>query len=115
MKLWFTACAMLLLAASPIRLTAAPPTSRVRSVHGVVTDKRGNILKGAAVQLENPATLSILSAITGENGQYSFHRLSTEIDYELTAKYKRWFSKTKVLSKFDSKEEAEINLEIPVE
>ncbi len=104
-------CLALVLAACA---TGAPPV-HTRSVHGTVVDKRGNPLKGAAVQLENPMTLAVISFNTRNDGQYSFHQLSPDLDFTLTAKYKSWFSKSKVLSKFDSRTEAVIDLEIPVE
>jgi hypothetical protein len=40
----------------------------MHSLTGVVVDKRGNILKGAAVQIENTATLAVMSYITGKDG-----------------------------------------------
>ena len=98
-----------------IAMSLAFAAPRTRSVTGVVTDKRGNALKGAAVQLENSATLSIVSYLTRDDGRYYFHQLSPDIDFKLTAKYKRWFSKSKLLNKFDTRETAEINLEVPVE
>lgn len=52
-----------------------------RSVTGVVTDKSGNALPGAAVQLENEVTLSVTSFITGKDGHivsiYSIPILTT--------------------------------------
>ncbi len=41
-----------------------PAQIEMRSVTGVVTDKRGNTLPGAALQLENTVTFSIMSYIT---------------------------------------------------
>ncbi len=107
-----TGAVALLIIASAL---SAPSAGRVRSVSGVVIDRRGNTLKGAAVQIENTASLQIASSLTRDDGRYFFHQLNPDIDYTLKAKYKRWWSKPKNLSKFDSKETAEINLEIPVE
>ena len=106
------ACAMLWLSAAGAGAQSRPDT---RSVTGIVSDKRGNPLKGAAVQIENSGNLSIASYLTRDDGRFYFHQLSRDIDFTLTAKYKRWWSKSKVLSKFNSKAEAEINLEVPVE
>ncbi len=103
---------MIAMIAGAIWAGAAP---RTRGVTGVVSDKRGNPLKGAAVQIENPVNLDVLSYITGNDGRYYFHQLNTDIDFKLTARYKRWWSKSKTLSKFDSKPQAVIDLEIPVE
>ena len=86
-----------------------------RSVTGVVTDNRGNPLPGAAVQIENAHTLEIASYLTKDDGTYYFHQLSTDMDYTLKAKYKRWWSKEKLLNKLDSKTNATIDLTIPIE
>jgi hypothetical protein len=40
----------------------------VRNVTGVVTDKRGNTLPGAVVQLEDTFSLSVRSYMTDKNG-----------------------------------------------
>lgn len=87
----------------------------LRSVTGVVTDKRDNALPGAAVQLENTVTLSVMSCITGKDGGYHFSNLDNDIDYTLRAKYRRYSSPRKKLSKFDSSKHPEINLVIPAE
>jgi Carboxypeptidase regulatory-like domain len=80
-----TAClsAMLLVAGSPCL-----PQFEFRSVTGVVTDKRGNPLPGAAVQLENTDSLSVTSYMTDKDGRYQFTRLNEAIDYTLKAKYR---------------------------
>ncbi len=109
---WFTRSAIGALLLTPIQ---SPAASRTRSVTGVVMDKRGNPLKGAAVQLENTVSLSIVSYLTRDDGRYYFHQLSKDTDFTLTAKYKRWFSKSRLLNKFDTRPTAEIDLEIPVE
>lgn len=95
--------------------TAIQAASRTRSVTGVVVDRRGNALKGAAVQIENSRSLAIASYLTRADGRYYFHQLDPDLDYTLTAKYKRWWSKSKTLSKFDSKVEGRVDLEVPVE
>lgn len=58
----------------------------MRSVSGVVTDKRGNALRGAAVQLENNTDMSIRSYITAKDGRYHFERLNGNDYYTLKAK-----------------------------
>jgi hypothetical protein len=66
--------AMLLL----VGLPGVPQLFQLRPLTGVVTDKRGNTLPGAAVQLENTVTLSVVSYITGKDGKYRFNRLHRE-------------------------------------
>jgi hypothetical protein len=87
----------------------------MRSVTGVVTDKRGNVLPGAAVQLENTATLLIMSYITGKDGRYHFRNVNDDIDYTLKAKYRKYWSERKTLSKFNSSKHPVVDLVIPIE
>lgn len=93
----------------------APPQYSVRGVSGVVTDKRGNALPGAAVQLENPVSLSVVSYITGKDGAYHFDGLRDDVDYTLRAKYRKYWSERKTLSKFKSSQHLRIDLVIPIE
>jgi hypothetical protein len=86
-----------------------------REVTGVVTDSRGNPLPGAAVQIENSRTMEIASYLTKDDGKYYFHQLSRDIDYTLKAKYKRWWSKEKLLNKLNAAKEVTIDLTIPIE
>jgi hypothetical protein len=91
------------------------PQFQPREAAGVVTDKKGNTLPGAVVQLENTNTLSIASSITGKDGRYHFNGLSDDIDYTIKAKYRNYWSKSKRLSKFSSSKHPEIDLVIPIE
>jgi len=104
------ALAMLLLATFP-----CVSEMEIRSVTGVVTDKRGNPLPGAVVQLENAATLLVRSYLTGKDGLYRFSRLYGDVDYTLRAKYRNYWSKPKTLSKFDSSKPRNVGLVIPIE
>lgn len=98
-------------------LIALPCVSQdeIRSVTGVVTDRKGNIVQGAVVQLENTANLLVVSYITGGDGRYRFHRLYGDVDYTLKAKYQCCWSKRRTLSKFDSRKQREVDLVIPIE
>jgi len=86
-----------------------------RAVTGVVTDKRGNTLSNAAVQLENTANLLVRSYITGKDGRYRFTGLNDDIDYTLRAKYRNYWSEQKTLSKFNTSKNPELNLVIPID
>jgi hypothetical protein len=94
---------------------ACQAQTEMRSVTGVVTDKRGNTLPGAAVQLENTVSLSIMSYVTGKDGRDHFNNLNGDIDYTLKAKYRRYTSERKTLSKFNSSKHPEVDLVIPAE
>ncbi|HEY3826282.1 MAG TPA: carboxypeptidase-like regulatory domain-containing protein [Bryobacteraceae bacterium] len=86
-----------------------------RSLAGTVTDKRGNTLPGAAVQLENSGTLAVMSRITDKAGGYRFNLLSSDTDYKLKAKYGRNWSRARTLSKFSSSRHPRIDLVIPID
>lgn len=86
-----------------------------RPVTGVVTDKRGNTLPGAIVQLENTRSLRVRSYLTRKDGKYQFRGLNDDIDYTLRAHYMRWWSTTKTLSKFNSSKNPVVNLVIPID
>ena len=91
------------------------PQFEVRNVNGVVTDKMGNVLPGAAVQLENLNNLSIMSYITAKDGCYYFNGLHDDIDYTLRAEYQNYCSERKTLSKFNSSKHPRIELVVPIE
>lgn len=110
LKRIFHLLAILLLVALP-----CVPQIEIRSVTGVVTDRKGNTVQGAVVQLENTASLLVMSYITGNDGRYHFSRLYGDVDYTLKAKYQSCWSKRKTLSKFDSWKQREVNLVVPIE
>ena len=86
-----------------------------RPVTGVVTDKRGNTLPGAIVQLESTRSLRVRSFITRKDGKYQFSGLNEDVDYTLRARYRRFWSPTKTLSKFNSSNHPVVNLVIPID
>ncbi len=86
--------------------------ANIRSVQGVVSDKQGQAVNGAVVQLKNTKTLQIRSFITRDAGAYYFHGLSTDVDYELRADFNGDSSSTKTLSSFDSRKEAVVHLKL---
>lgn len=83
-----------------------------KSVSGVVTDASGSPVAGAVVQLKNTKTLQVRSFIAKENGEYYFHGLSTDVDYELKADSNGKSSGSRTLSSFDSHAEATVNLQV---
>ncbi len=86
--------------------------SNIRSVQGTVTDPSGKAVAGAVVHLKNTKTLQIRSFITKDDGSYSFHGLSTNVDYELKADSSAGSSDVKTLSNFDSRTNAVVNLKL---
>jgi hypothetical protein len=83
-----------------------------RTVEGVVSDAAGASVPGAVVYLKNTKSLTIVSFITQEKGQYVFHGLSPDIDYELYATFNGATSRTKKLSSFDTKKSQVIDLKL---
>jgi hypothetical protein len=75
-------------------------------------DQHLHPLAHAAVQLKNDWTLMILSYITGPDGKYHFAGLNRDNYYELTAEYDGIHSSTRTLSKFNSREDPEIDLTV---
>jgi hypothetical protein len=91
------------------------PQDGFRPVTGIVTDKRGNTLPGAVVQAENAQTLWIVSYITCKDGRYRFSRLRRDVDYIFRAKYRKYWSEPKTLSKFNESEHPEVDLMILID
>ena len=86
--------------------------SAERSVAGIVSDASGTPVPGAVIQLKNLKTLQVRSFIAREKGDYYFHGLSTDVDYELKATSNGQASASRTLSSFDSHPEATINLQL---
>ena len=84
----------------------------VRSVEGVVTGADGNPAPGAVVYLTNTKTQQIRTYNSGEQGQYVFHGLSADIDYQLKAQRQGASSVVRNLSAFDSRRKAVIDLKL---
>jgi Carboxypeptidase regulatory-like domain len=83
-----------------------------RSVEGVVSNSDESPAAGAVVQLENTKTQQIRSYITKEDGKYRFYELSTEVDYKLKAEHNGVSSGSKLLSSFDGRKQAIVNLKL---
>ncbi len=106
---------MRLLLLALVGLLAAPVPSAFgqgRSVNGKVTDQRGRPLKGAVVQIKNAHNLQVRSYITQAKGDYYFHGLHRDVDYELKAEYDGHTSKVRTLRWHDSRTNACIDLRI---
>lgn len=83
-----------------------------RSVTGIVTDANGAPVPGAVVQLENMKTMQIRSFIAKDKGDYYFHGLGMDVDYQLKAESNGHTSATRTVSSFDSHPELTINLQL---
>ncbi len=87
-------------------------TNKLRDVQGTVSDASGKPVSGAVVQLKNTKNLEIISFITRDQGDYYFHGLSPDIDFEITAEQGGKASAVRTLSSFDTRKQAVINLKL---
>ena len=83
-----------------------------RTLTGRVTDRHREPLAGAIVQVHSETTLAVVSYITGRNGEYTFKHLSPDDDYDVFATYRGFRSKSRRLSKFDSRLDRDVHLVI---
>jgi hypothetical protein len=83
-----------------------------RSLSGVVRDEKDNAAEGAIVQLKDTKSLQVRSFITKEDGNYHFHGLSSDVDYQVKAERQATSSDVKTLSVYDSRKAAVINLKL---
>jgi hypothetical protein len=89
-----------------------PRDKSIRTVAGVVSKPDGSPAPRVVVQLKNMKNLQIRSYIANDEGKYQFQSLSTNIDYELTAKYNDMEAPKRVLSVFDTRLDAIVNLQL---
>ena len=83
-----------------------------RSVSGTVRGLKDEAVEGAVVQIKDTRTLRVRSYITKADGNYCFHGLSKNSDYELKAEFGGNASGKKTLSVYDSRQNAVINLQL---
>lgn len=84
-----------------------------RAVSGAVRDPDDKLLAGAIVKLKDTKSLAIRSFITKDDGAYNFQGLSASVDYEIKAETREGASSaTKVLTVYDTRKAAVINLKI---
>jgi hypothetical protein len=111
-------CCILLGALLVVGAAGAPPAqdTNTRSVQGVVRGLSDEAVEGAVVKLKNSKTLQIRSYFTDEKGEYIFHGLTRDVDYELRAEWKQGdkdlASAPRNLSMFDSRRKAIVNLKL---
>jgi hypothetical protein len=81
----------------------AAAVAQRKGVRGVVHDRDGKPVKGAAVKLKNLRTLRFRSYITQEDGAYHFFDLNPNFDYQVQASFRGRASEERILERFDSK------------
>jgi hypothetical protein len=103
-----------LASAQAFQVAGGKDKEQLRTVNGDVRNKGEQILPGAVVYLKNTKTLTVKSYIADDKGEFHFHALSPNIDYEVYAEYNGARSATKTLSSFDSRAVVNIDLHIDV-
>ncbi len=88
------------------------PTSR--TLTGNVLDKSDQPVPNAVVYIKDTKTLTVKTFIAQNDGSYRFPGLSNNVDYEVYAQRDGKKSGTRILSQFDDRAEARINLKIDV-
>lgn len=82
-----------------------------RSVTGQVMNEREEGIR-AIVQLKDTRSEELKSFHTNDTGEFFFHGLDLNIDYELTALAEGHQSKTRTVSSFDSRTELIYNFKL---
>ena len=100
--------------AQAFQVAAGGKKDELRTLNGNVRNKADQVLPGAVVYLKNTKTLSVKSAYTDDKGEFHFHALSPNIDYEVYAEYQGTRSQTKTMSSFDSRAVVNMDLRIDV-
>ena len=107
----------LLLIASPVvfgqsRKEKAEEATK-RSIQGVVTGADSDQpLEGAIVQLKDMKSLQVRSFVTKQDGRYHFYGLSINNDYEVRSELQGTSSKTRMLSVYDARKKAIMDLKL---
>lgn len=96
----------------PVHLVAQQSVNQ-RIVEGHVENKEGKHLSGVVVYLKDVQSLSVKSAVTGDDGAFRFVQLSPNIDYELWAGLNGKRSKTMSISSFSDRKDFIFNLILP--
>jgi Carboxypeptidase regulatory-like domain len=93
-----------------------PKSSRItsRTLAGTVIDKGDKPIPNAVVYLKNTKTLAVKTVFAQNDGSYRFPELSPNVDYDVYAMKDGKKSSTKTLSQFDSREKANLNLQIDI-
>jgi hypothetical protein len=107
----------LLLVASPVvfgqsRKEKAEEATK-RSIEGIVTvEDSDQPVEGAIVQLKDLKSLQVRSFVTKKDGRYHFFGLSINNDYEVKGEHQGAVSKTRMLSVYDARKKAIMDLKL---
>jgi len=96
---------------SPAESTKVP---KLRSVQGMVCSKEGAPVEGAVVYLQDSKSLAVKSYLSDAQGHFHFRQLSMGADFDLWAELNGTRSKTKSVSRFNSKTDLNYKLKLPI-
>ena len=102
-----------LASAQAFQVSSAKDKEQLRTLNGNVRNKGEEILPGSVVYLKNMKTLSVKSYIADDKGEFHFHALSPNVDYEVYAEFNGARSQTRTLSSFDSR--AVLNMDLRID
>jgi hypothetical protein len=102
-----------LVALLPLLAVSALAQSEIRAVTGTVRSRSGAPAQGAIVKLKDTVTLQIRSFVATEGGAFRFSNLLGNRDYEIWAQRGDDRSTTKTVSRFSSKQQVVVDLELP--
>jgi hypothetical protein len=109
-----TAVRPVLVALLLVLVSAAALAQRnaMKTLQGKVLGSGDAPLSGAIIYLQDGKTNDIRSFISTDDGSYRFGQLSSDIDYQVWARYKNEKSATKPISSYDSRKLVVIDLHI---
>lgn len=114
MKLYTTVLFLLALsiAALPARAGQGPPGSELREVRGSTVDKDKKPIASAVIYLQNVQTLTVITHISDDHGQYRFSGLDPNLNYELHAEHNDQTSSEHTISTFNRRKDMVVILKI---
>lgn len=98
----------------PLQAQNERDRSQLRSVHGLVLDRRQNPIPNGIVYLQNKKTNNVRTHISDSQGHYQFSGLNPNDDFEIYAEYKRHKSSRHSISSFESRRDIQLDLTIPI-
>jgi hypothetical protein len=87
----------------------------LRVIEGRAVGSNDQPLQNAIVYLQDQKTMEVKTYITEADGKFRFGQLSSDVDYQVWAKYQNRKSKTKSISSFDSKKLFDFELKVDTE
>jgi hypothetical protein len=107
-RVWVALCCLVALGA----MFAPASGQSLRVIEGRAVGSNDQPLQNAIVYLQDQKTMEVKTYITEADGKFRFGQLSSDVDYQVWAKYQNRKSKTKSISSFDSKTQFDFDLKV---